>query len=267
MPADIPADSVGQPIFTVEQLSKRFNVSTKTIARWRQQGLVSRRFIFAGTAKRIGFCKVASTNLPRITATRSPAANGLASLILKRKMRLSSVPGVWRGWRVPSGSGPPHRRTRQSTCIETFRYIIRQFDEKYPEAAIFPSQTGPLNLEIKERIFMDFLGRHSAETIGKRYCRTRNTVYRVVNEMRAKAIMELPLDYVDSPEFSSQSGDKKILEAEMPIPDTVTRKVRTPSGLPRYLASLYEVPTVDSRARSVFVPQVQLLEVSSVQVA
>ena len=64
--------------------------------------------------------------------------------------------------------------------------------------AVFPDQTGPLNLEMKERIYADFAGGKSAESIAKRYCRTKTTVYRVINEMRAKMVMELPLDYMDS---------------------------------------------------------------------
>ena len=53
--ANLKADEFGQPVFTVNELSKRFNVSTKTISRWRQQGLVSRKFIFDGGRKRVGF--------------------------------------------------------------------------------------------------------------------------------------------------------------------------------------------------------------------
>lgn len=240
--ADIPADAVGQPIFTVEQLSKRFNVSTKTIARWRQQGLVSRRFIFAGNRKRIGFLQSSVDQFAKDHGDKIARGERFSQLTAQEKDEI-----IERARRLAGAGGCPAEVVRRiaehaNRSIETIRYIIRQFDEKYPEAAIFPSQTGPLNLEIKERIFMDFLAGHSAETIGKRYCRTRNTVYRVVNEMRAKAIMELPLDYVDSPEFHRKAADKKILEAEMPIPETLTRKVRTPAGLPRYLASLYEVP-------------------------
>ena len=46
--ANVSAEEFGQPVHTVEELSKMFNVSTKTISRWRQQGLVSRKFIFGG---------------------------------------------------------------------------------------------------------------------------------------------------------------------------------------------------------------------------
>ena len=46
--ANVSAEEFGQPVHTVDDLSKMFNVSTKTISRWRQQGLVSRKFIFNG---------------------------------------------------------------------------------------------------------------------------------------------------------------------------------------------------------------------------
>ena len=52
--ANLPAEAAGERVLTVEELSKLFKVSTKTISRWRQQGLVSRRFVFDGR-KRVGF--------------------------------------------------------------------------------------------------------------------------------------------------------------------------------------------------------------------
>ena len=52
--ADLPVEEVAEPVLTVDDLSRRFRVSTKTISRWRQQGLVSRRFVFDGR-KRVGF--------------------------------------------------------------------------------------------------------------------------------------------------------------------------------------------------------------------
>jgi RNA polymerase primary sigma factor/RNA polymerase sigma factor len=47
-------EEASEPVHTVEDLSKLFNVSTKTISRWRDQGLVSRRFVTEGR-KRVGF--------------------------------------------------------------------------------------------------------------------------------------------------------------------------------------------------------------------
>jgi RNA polymerase primary sigma factor/RNA polymerase sigma factor len=46
---------------------------------------------------------------------------------------------------------------------------------------------------------------------------------------------------MDSPEFHRKAADKKIVDAEMPVPEKKTRRTKAPKGLPRYLASLYEV--------------------------
>ena len=124
--------------------------------------------------------------------------------------------------------------------METIRYTIKQFDQKHPTIAVFPDQTGPLNLEMKERIYADFQAGKSSDSIATRYCRTKTTVYRVVNEMRAMNIMELPLDFMDNQEFHRKSAYKKIVDSEMPIPEKATRRTKAPAGLPRYLASLYE---------------------------
>ncbi len=52
--ARMPASAAGQRVLTVDELARQFRVSTKTVSRWREQGLVSRRFLFDGR-KRLGF--------------------------------------------------------------------------------------------------------------------------------------------------------------------------------------------------------------------
>lgn len=47
-------DEVSEPVHAVEDLSRMFNVATKTISRWRDQGLVSRWFVVDGR-RRVGF--------------------------------------------------------------------------------------------------------------------------------------------------------------------------------------------------------------------
>ena len=52
--ARVPASAAGQRVLTVDELARQFRVSTKTVSRWRRQGLVSRRFLLDGR-KRLGF--------------------------------------------------------------------------------------------------------------------------------------------------------------------------------------------------------------------
>jgi len=52
--ARVPASAVGERVLTVDELARQFRVSARTVSRWRQRGLVSRRFLFDGRT-RVGF--------------------------------------------------------------------------------------------------------------------------------------------------------------------------------------------------------------------
>lgn len=239
--ADVRVEEFGQPVHTVEDLTKMFNVSSKTISRWRQQGLVSRKFIFDGGRKRVGFLHSSVDNFVKSNREKVSRGKRFSQLTQSDKNEI-----IDRARRLAKAGGCPAEVTRRvakhmDRSIETIRYTIKQFDQENPTIAIFPDQTGPLNLEMKERIYADFVAGKTASAISKRYCRNKTTVYRVINEVRANMIMELPLDFMDSDEFHRKNADKKIVDAEMPVAEKATRRTKPPAGLPRYLASLYEV--------------------------
>ena len=239
---NLRAEDMNQPVHTVEELASLFKVSSKTISRWRQQGLVSRKLIFEGGRKRVAFLHSSVDRFVKDNKEKVKRGERFSQLSERDKEEI-----IERARRLARAGGCPaevaRRVARQmDRSVETIRYTIKNFDEKFPGLAVFPDQTGPLNLEMKERIYADFISGKGAEEIARRYCRTRNTVYRVVNEMRARAIMELPLDFIDNPEFHRRAASKRIVETGMPDPEHTPRRVKAPSGLPRYLASLYETP-------------------------
>ena len=135
------------------------------------------------------------------------------------------------------------RRTGRS--VETIRYTLRQFDRDNPDVAVFSEKNGPLTHETKRKIYQQYRRGVSVEILSRRFCRTRTSVYRVISEMRAERIRNLPLDYIANEEFEqvrSEKAEKAIL-ALPPEGDSAPRKkTRLPSGLPPYLASLYEIP-------------------------
>src|SRR5262245_19317509 len=53
MPA-VPVESVAEPVMTLEEISKRLNVSTKTINRWRRRGLIGLPVLYNGR-RQVGF--------------------------------------------------------------------------------------------------------------------------------------------------------------------------------------------------------------------
>src|SRR5262245_13393853 len=49
-----PVEQLTEPVLTVAEVSQRYSVSTRTVTRWRRQGLVARRFVMGGRTK-VGF--------------------------------------------------------------------------------------------------------------------------------------------------------------------------------------------------------------------
>ncbi len=238
--ADVRVEEVGEPVRTVDELAQMFNVSTKTISRWRQQGLVSRRFIFDGR-KRVGFLQ---SNIDRFVArNRDRVRRGSQFSQLTENEREEIVR---RARRLARAGGCPSDVTRRiahsmNRSVETIRYTLKEFDRKHQDLAIFPSHTGPLNDQAKEDILQLYRRGMPVERIAKRFCRTKTSIYRIVNEMRARRIAELPLDYMPNDSFSAEDAAELIL-TPLPEADKPFRKQRVPAGLPPYLASLYDVP-------------------------
>lgn len=238
--ADVPVTSAGERVLTVEELSRMFKVSTKTISRWRQQGLVSRRFVFDGR-KRVGFLKSSVEQFVSRNEDRVRRGARFSQLTNEEKNEI-----IERARRLAFGGGTLADVTRRvakkmGRSVETIRYTIKQFDRDNPALAIYPNHSRPLNEDDKKKIHQAYRRGISVDALAERYHRTRTSMYRIINEMRARRIMELPLDLIPNPMFSRASAEKTIM-APMPESETPVKKTRLPSGLPPYLASLYEVP-------------------------
>ena len=246
--ADVRADAAGEPVLTVEVLAKRFNVSTKTISRWRRQGLVSRRFVVDGR-RRVGFLESSVDRFVEHNEERvrrgsqfSQLSEEERALIIERARRLARAGGC-----PADVTKRLARKTGRSS--ETIRYTLKQFDRDHPEAAVFPDSHGPLQLEAKRKIYQQYQHGESVELLAKRFCRTRTSIYRIIAEMRARRIVELPLEFISSEVFArvrSQKAEDRVL-GPIPESDVPIRKGRLPGGLPPYLASLYEVPLLTRR--------------------
>ncbi len=241
--ANISAEAAGERVLTIDELSRQFQVSTKTISRWRRQGLVSRRFVFDGR-KRVGFLESSVERFVRKNTERVRRGAHFSQLTQRERQRI-----IDRARRLARAGGCPaevSRRLARATgrSVETIRYTLKQFDHDHPELAIFPDNTGPLRDETKRKIYQQYRRGEAVEALAKKFCRTKTSIYRVIGEMRARRIWELPLDCIPNGEFAAIRGDKREREVLGPIPpgDAPLKRGRLPSGLPPYLASLYEVP-------------------------
>jgi RNA polymerase sigma factor (sigma-70 family) len=240
----VPAGDIPEPVVTLEEISKQFNVSTKTIRRWRKFGLVGQPIVSNGK-RQMGFLQSVVDRFLTAHPDRVERGSRFSQMseseredVLRRARRLSRVCGGT----LTEVSRRIARRLHRS--VETVRYTIKNHDRQHPEEALFPNLTGPLDAATKQAIYNSWRRRIKVDTLAKRFQRTRTSIYRVINEVRAQRLLEQPLDYIPHPSFDDAAMEAVML-ADMPDADAYEAKRRAmhaPKDVPPELASCYEYP-------------------------
>ena len=239
-PATPTVPLAAEEVLSIEDLAKRFNVSTKTISRWREHGLVAQRYEVGGR-KRVGFLASAVERFIAANPGRIERGARFSQLTPEEHDRIIA----WARRLAAAGACPAdvHRRiaSRLHRSVETIRYTIKQHDHEHPDTAVFGAEDGRLRPETCERIYHFYMQGEPVETIARRYRRSKASIYRVILAQRAVHVGQLPLDFIPNALFARTSAEK-VVDQPFPGLDEPAKRVRRPSGLPAYLASLYEVP-------------------------
>ncbi len=238
--AKLTADMLNEPVLTLQDVSNRYHVSTKTVTRWRERGLVARRFVI-GNRKQLGFLESSVRRF--VLRHRDTVARGSRFRQLSDDERCGII--RWARRLAQWGGNPTEvvRRVakRFDRAPETIRYTLKEYDRQNPENAVFPDASAPLTDEEKREIFR--LSRLNApiRKLVSRFRRTRSSIYRVLGEMRARQLLEPPIDFMAHESFELPSADDLILGTPPPRDEEVVQHV-PPPGLPPYLHSLYQHP-------------------------
>jgi RNA polymerase sigma factor (sigma-70 family) len=84
----------------------------------------------------------------------------------------------------------------------------------------------------------------SASVLAREYALSLPAFRAAITLSRAQRLLELPLDFIDSPEFSGANAEATICGPEPEVATTECRG-KVPSGLPAYLEELYRVPLLN----------------------
>ncbi len=253
----LPIEQTIEPMLTLEEVSKRFNVSTKTISRWRVKGLTARRvkvngrsqlgFPSASVEKFVTDHKVLVEKGAKFSHLSDSEKDDILRLARELRDEGKTLTEVSKKIATKLGRSP-----------EAVRYTIKNFDRGHPDHALFPNATGPLSEAAKEQIYLakqrHDADRQNAKTTGetvnliaKRFGRTRSSMYRVVNEVRAKELVRTPVDYIYNAEFDDPTK-AEVIVSDMPRKSEFEAKragKSPPKDVPPHMAHLYEWPLLD----------------------
>lgn len=242
--ANLSAQDASESVLTLQEVSQRFNVSEKTITRWRDRGLAGRRYVF-GSRKRLGFPESHVDEFARLQkglVSRSSRFRQVTEsereFIVRRARRLAR-----------NGASPTDvaRRIARKTgrAVETIRYTLKNFDEQHPHARVFTDAKKRLTESNRREIYHAVRRNTPLRMLVQKYGRTRSSIHRIATDYRATVLLEQPVEFVANDEFLQADVDELIVplsvESESPEPVEVAGQ----GELPPYLSDLYTLPLLD----------------------
>jgi len=248
---------VAEPVLDIDDVCERFNVTSKTIQRWRRRGLPGRRFVFGDQKRRVGF--LLSSVERFFSGHREQVARGMnfsqidddeRQEILRRARRLA---GQCRCC-VNEIARRIARRLNRSPL--TVLHTIRKHDEENPGATILAPAVPSIGEADRVTIVKAYRRGITLRSLARRICSTRSAVYRVVLEERLAKLGRRKLKFVDDPLYHQDDAEATVStiasQKELGI-DADPEERRVPQGLPPYLQELYRTPLLTpSRERALF---------------
>ncbi len=133
------AAAAGDAVLELADVTRKFSVSSKTIQRWRKQGLVALRYLYADGRRRLGFlestvARFAADNKQRVerSANFKQLTDEEKAAIIEMAHRLAAHGNTC----IKDVSRCIARSMQRSP--ETIRYTIRRHDREHPENPVFP---------------------------------------------------------------------------------------------------------------------------------
>ncbi|HVP11074.1 MAG TPA: sigma-70 family RNA polymerase sigma factor [Phycisphaerae bacterium] len=249
----LPAQFAKGRLYDVDAMARRFNVSTKTISRWRDRGLAGCWFVSGngdGTAKpclafseRTVECFVSrNRELVRRGGAFQFMSADEKSYIVSRARELVAAERC--------GLHAVTSRIAEETgrAVETIRYTLRAFDREHPQEALFDRAEQAKVIDEGTVIYESYAAGGDIRSLATRFGRPEGEIRRILTRVRAIRLAAEPIEYIYDPSFDAPDAERRILGEGPPAgekehhSDSDVLLARTPSELPAYLRDLYRTP-------------------------
>ncbi|MBK8914825.1 MAG: sigma-70 family RNA polymerase sigma factor [Phycisphaerales bacterium] len=243
---NLSADDWPEPVWTVADLAGRFDVSTKTIFRWRRRGLVGWKFRGADRRQRLAFpdrCVrqfvARNTELVHRGSSFSQLSESERETIVARAREL-----VTQGQRTVNAVARVIS-AETGRAVETIRLLLKNFDTAQPCVGLFNRPAGCESADdVSLSVWEAHLDGASLASLTERFDLPAAQVRNILLRMRARELKARKIEYFHVPEFDSPDGRAAVLESPAALepyqPDKASAR-RAPADLPPYLQQLFQL--------------------------
>jgi len=241
-----------QKVYTIKELAASFDVSTKTIHRWRKRGLIARKFVFDDGKKRLGFLQSAvdkflkeNPNLIAKAKIFKRLTKKEEQLIIKQARALSAKTTLSRYQiidQIAAKLGKAH---------ETIRYTLLNYEKAHPDKPISHEPPGVVSPAEAAELYKIFKQGCDVKELMSRFGRSKSSIYRIINQQRARALLVRKIGFVASDEFLEENAKQRFLAKPVSVEKPLSPKTIEPlelaseSLLPEYLQALRDTPVLN----------------------
>lgn len=210
----IPIADAPEEVLELKDIAAEYNVSTKTVYRWRNHGLVARYIAFPDS-KRLAvfkssfhrFLKDHGDLVQRGSGFRQ--GNDEERKDVVRRARQLVDKGLSRGEIVRALAAETNR------CEQTIRTMLARHDQDQPDDPVF-SDDELDGRRSAQAIYEALRNGESVKEIAGRVRITVASAQRIIRRKRFEQICNWEVGFVESDEFKEPDADAKILLAPMP---------------------------------------------------
>jgi len=225
-------DQLDEPIYRLGEVASRLGVSEKTVNRWRRCGLVARRFIFPDGKKRLGIRRGVLEGFMEAYPELVERASRFSRM--DERQRREVIDLVVRFAANSKGSlSHVIRQVAQATgrSAETVRYTIKQYLRSHPEHPLARRASARSSVRDAQRVFELYKAGVPISQLVQRFARSRSSIYRLINQRRASALMARRINLVPSPEFADPAVREQILAEPVELPAAPDGLAEIPDAL------------------------------------
>jgi Mor family transcriptional regulator len=223
----LPVRDAPERVFSTEEVAQKFSVSERTVLRWREKGLVCRKYVFDDGRTRLG---VRRSELNRFSGEEKNLLQNASSFSRVDKNERDKIRELGRTLvrekDLSLSAVAEHVAQQVGRARETVRRILKHADLGDDTLAA-TGTSGRLQEDEKRRLYRAYRNGSSAASLAERFNRSPSTVYRLVNQCRARDLLDdhsLSSQYVLEPEFQKTDAQRRLAPlSEEPAEDEVFR--------------------------------------------
>ena len=209
----LDASEQEETIFTVEQLAERFSVSTKTIRRWQKRGLTGKIYIFGDGRKRMGFAQSTVELFVKDHEDLVCRAGQFNLLTVRQKEQIVSL--------ARELTSQKDYRTQNELVLEiarqvhhsrqAIRAVLESLSSQQTDSQNLPRSRGRMSSKEAAQLYKMSRQNVGIKRLMELFGRSRSSIYRIINQQRAKELLSQKIDYIDSEEFLETDAEQLIL--------------------------------------------------------